>query len=148
MPLKKEKTVIFSKKIIDNLTDPVKTAIHSSGVMVLDEPLKKSAALKNAAWKYFDVVAAAPDGSSKCFALLHGMELLVESLSIAASKVPGNLLYATKEVVMAILGASEVRDFSIAMIIGVVVGTYSTIAVACPFVVWWDNRRIKAPAKA
>lgn len=42
MPLKKEKTVIFSKKIIDNLTVPVKTAIHSSGVMVLDEPLKKS----------------------------------------------------------------------------------------------------------
>jgi len=50
--------------------------------------------------------------------------------------------------VMALLGASEVRDFSIAMIIGVVVGTYSTIAVACPFVVWWDNRRIKAPKAA
>ncbi|HAO98557.1 MAG TPA: protein translocase subunit SecDF, partial [Fibrobacteres bacterium] len=46
--------------------------------------------------------------------------------------------------IMAIMGASEVRDFSIAMIIGVVVGTYSTIAVACPFVVWWDNRRLKA----
>jgi SecD/SecF fusion protein len=45
-------------------------------------------------------------------------------------------------VVLAVMGASSVRDFSIAMIIGVVVGTYSTIAVACPFVVWWDRRRI------
>jgi SecD/SecF fusion protein len=56
--------------------------------------------------------------------------------------------------VLAIMGASSVRDFSIAMVIGVVVGTYSTIAVACPFVVWWDRRRIrpnvaaKAPAMA
>ncbi len=45
--------------------------------------------------------------------------------------------------ILAVMGASEVRDFSIAMVIGVVVGTYSTIAVACPFVVWWDNRRFK-----
>ncbi len=50
--------------------------------------------------------------------------------------------------ILAVMGASEVRDFSIAMIIGVIVGTYSTIAVACPFVVWWDNRRLKpAPAR-
>ncbi len=45
--------------------------------------------------------------------------------------------------ILAVMGASEVRDFSIAMIIGVIVGTYSTIAVACPFVVWWDGRRFK-----
>ena len=45
-------------------------------------------------------------------------------------------------VILAIMGASSVRDFSIAMVIGVVVGTYSTIAVACPFVVWWDRRRV------
>ena len=44
--------------------------------------------------------------------------------------------------ILAIMGASSVRDFSIAMVIGVVVGTYSTIAVACPFVVWWDRRRV------
>ncbi len=49
--------------------------------------------------------------------------------------------------IMAVLGASEVRDFSIAMVIGVIVGTYSTIAVACPFVVWWDNRRLKVAVK-
>ncbi|MEO6094314.1 MAG: protein translocase subunit SecD, partial [Fibrobacteria bacterium] len=45
-------------------------------------------------------------------------------------------------VILAIMGASSVRDFSVAMVIGVVVGTYSTIAVACPFVVWWDHRRV------
>jgi SecD/SecF fusion protein len=50
-------------------------------------------------------------------------------------------------VILAVMGASSVRDFSVAMVIGVVVGTYSTIAVACPFVVWWDRRRVRpAPA--
>jgi len=50
-------------------------------------------------------------------------------------------------VILAVMGASSVRDFSIAMVIGVFVGTYSTIAVACPFVVWWDRRRLRpAPA--
>jgi SecD/SecF fusion protein len=50
-------------------------------------------------------------------------------------------------VILAVMGASSVRDFSVAMVIGVVVGTYSTIAVACPFVVWWDRRRV-APVVA
>jgi len=51
-------------------------------------------------------------------------------------------------VILAVMGASSVRDFSIAMVIGVFVGTYSTIAVACPFVVWWDRRRLRpAPVK-
>lgn len=48
--------------------------------------------------------------------------------------------------VLAVMGAVEVRDFSIAMIVGVVVGTYSTIAVACPFVVWWQRRRTRVRA--
>ncbi len=51
-------------------------------------------------------------------------------------------------VVLASMGGSSVRDFNIAMTIGVVVGTFSTIAVACPFVVWWDRRRIAPPVKA
>jgi SecD/SecF fusion protein len=49
-------------------------------------------------------------------------------------------------VILAVMGASSVRDFSIAMVIGVFVGTYSTIAVACPFVVWWDRRRLRPAA--
>jgi SecD/SecF fusion protein len=44
------------------------------------------------------------------------------------------------------LGGSSIRDFAVAMLIGVVVGGYSTYSVASPFVVWWDRRRIKAPA--
>lgn len=50
-------------------------------------------------------------------------------------------------VVLATMGGSSLRDFNVAMTIGVVVGIYSTISVACPFVVWWDRRRI-APPKA
>jgi len=51
-------------------------------------------------------------------------------------------------VVLAAMGGSSIRDFNIAMTIGVVVGTYSTIAVACPFVVWWDRRRVAPPPRA
>ena len=54
-----------------------------------------------------------------------------------------NLTVFFTVVVLAVLGASEVRDFSIAMIIGVLVGTYSTVSVASPFVTWWDSRRLR-----
>ena len=33
------------------------------------------------------------------------------------------------------------RDFSLAIIIGVVVGTYSSIFIASPIVLWWSRAR-------
>jgi preprotein translocase subunit SecF len=33
------------------------------------------------------------------------------------------------------------RDFSLAIIIGVVVGTYSSIFIASPIVLWWTRAR-------
>jgi preprotein translocase subunit SecF len=32
---------------------------------------------------------------------------------------------------------------NVALLIGTIAGTYSTIALACPFAVWWHNRRIR-----
>jgi SecD/SecF fusion protein len=48
-------------------------------------------------------------------------------------------------VVLVAFGGSSIRDMNIALLIGSIAGTYSTIALACPFVVWWNNRRIRAP---
>src|ERR1700704_1892401 len=42
------------------------------------------------------------------------------------------------------LGGSVLRDFSLAIIIGVVVGTYSSIFIASPIVLWWTRARGKS----
>ncbi len=40
-----------------------------------------------------------------------------------------------------LLGGAVLRDFSLAIIIGVVVGTYSSIFIASPIVLWWTRAR-------
>jgi SecD/SecF fusion protein len=42
--------------------------------------------------------------------------------------------------ILAAMGGEGIKGFAIAMIIGVLVGTYSSMAVASPFVVWWASR--------
>lgn len=41
---------------------------------------------------------------------------------------------------MAIFGGEVLRGFSLALTVGVIVGTYSSIAVASPIMVWWEQR--------
>ena len=38
-------------------------------------------------------------------------------------------------------GGPVLRDFSLAIIVGVVVGTYSSIFIASPIVLWWTRAR-------
>jgi len=40
-----------------------------------------------------------------------------------------------------LMGGAVLRDFSLAIIIGVVVGTYSSIFIASPIVLWWTRAR-------
>jgi SecD/SecF fusion protein len=54
------------------------------------------------------------------------------------------LTSATTIITVAILsffGGSALRDFSVMILIGLVVGTYSSIFVASPIVFWWSNRK-------
>ena len=41
---------------------------------------------------------------------------------------------------LAILGGGALRDFSLVILIGIFIGTYSSIFVASPIVLWWANR--------
>lgn len=41
---------------------------------------------------------------------------------------------------LAIFGGANLRDFSLVMLIGIFIGTYSSIFVASPIVLWWANR--------
>lgn len=42
--------------------------------------------------------------------------------------------------VIAFMGGSSIRDFGLVMVFGIIIGTYSSIAVSSPFVVWWSKR--------
>ena len=43
--------------------------------------------------------------------------------------------------ILSLFGGSSLRDFSIMILIGLVVGTYSSVFVASPIVLWWSNRK-------
>jgi preprotein translocase subunit SecF len=43
-----------------------------------------------------------------------------------------------------LLGGEALSGFSFALVIGIIVGTYSSIAIASPIVLWWQNYREKS----
>jgi len=54
-----------------------------------------------------------------------------------------SLTTLTVVVVLFIAGGEILRDFALALIIGVLVGTYSSVFVASPIVVEWEHRSPK-----
>lgn len=47
-----------------------------------------------------------------------------------------------------LFGGASINDFAYTMLIGLVVGSYSTIFIASPIVIWWHNRAQKKHAAA
>jgi SecD/SecF fusion protein len=43
--------------------------------------------------------------------------------------------------ILGILGGSALRDFGVIIFIGIIVGTFSSIFIASPVVLWWSNRK-------
>lgn len=48
---------------------------------------------------------------------------------------------------MVLFGGDVLRGFSLALFIGIIIGTYSTIAIASPIMVWWQQRIEAAKAR-
>ena len=48
---------------------------------------------------------------------------------------------------LVLFGGEVLRSFSLALFVGVIVGTYSTIAVASPIAIWWQSKIGKAEMK-
>ncbi len=44
-------------------------------------------------------------------------------------------------VILAIFGGAALRDFSITILVGLIIGTYSSIFVASPITLWWSQRK-------
>ena len=47
-----------------------------------------------------------------------------------------------------LFGGEVLRSFSWTLFIGILIGTYSTIYIACPFMLWWEGFRAKRKAVA
>ena len=47
-----------------------------------------------------------------------------------------------------LFGGEVLRGFGFAMVIGILVGTYSTIYIASPFVIWWQGLKERKPSAA
>ena len=43
--------------------------------------------------------------------------------------------------ILAIFGGSALKDFSVMILIGLVIGTYSSVFIASPVVLWWSQRK-------
>ncbi len=69
-------------------------------------------------------------------------DIMNEAINATLSRTV--LTSATTIVTVAILslyGGSALRDFSIMILIGLVIGTYSSVFVASPIVLWWSQRK-------
>jgi SecD/SecF fusion protein len=42
--------------------------------------------------------------------------------------------------VLAVMGGSSIRDFGIVMSAGIAIGTYSSLCISAPFLVWWSKK--------
>ena len=49
---------------------------------------------------------------------------------------------------MVVFGGQVLRGFSVALLIGIIFGTYSSVAIASPIMVWWEQRLAASRAQA
>ena len=49
---------------------------------------------------------------------------------------------------LVLFGGEVLRGFSLALLIGIITGTYSTIAIAAPIMVWWQQRIDPTPVRS
>ena len=71
---------------------------------------------------------------------------LKEIMNVAISETLGRTLITSMTtlltcICLALLGGPVLREFSVAIIVGIVIGTYSSIFVAAPLVLWWAQRK-------
>jgi len=72
-------------------------------------------------------------------------------LNTSVNQTLSRTLISTGTTFMAVLslflfGGEVLRGFAFTMVVGVLVGTYSTIFIATPFVLWWRRLKGKEPA--
>ena len=59
--------------------------------------------------------------------------------TLSRTVITGGLVFLSV-LAMVLFGGEVLRGFSLALFIGIIIGTYSTIAIASPIMVWWQQR--------
>lgn len=71
--------------------------------------------------------------------------------TLSRTIITGGLVFLSV-LALVLFGGEVLRGFSLALFIGVIVGTYSTIAIASPIMVWWQQRveagKLRTPPSA
>jgi preprotein translocase subunit SecF len=66
--------------------------------------------------------------------------------TLSRTVITGGLVFLSV-LALVLFGGEVLRAFSLALFIGIIVGTYSTIAIASPIMVWWQQRIDAAKAR-
>ena len=71
---------------------------------------------------------------------------IIEIMNLSVNEMLSRTILTSSVTLIPILclfffGGAVLRDFSLAIIVGVVVGTYSSIFIASPIVLWWTRAR-------
>ncbi|MCX7725526.1 MAG: protein translocase subunit SecF [Chitinispirillaceae bacterium] len=68
-------------------------------------------------------------------------QMIDESLNQTLSRTLLTSLTTLMAIVpLFVIGSEAIKDFSLALIIGIIVGTYSSIYIASPILVWWNKK--------
>ncbi|MDQ3651985.1 MAG: protein translocase subunit SecF [Acidobacteriota bacterium] len=59
--------------------------------------------------------------------------------TLSRTIITGGLVFLSV-LALVVFGGQVLRGFSLALFVGIIVGTYSTIAIASPIMVWWQKR--------
>lgn len=67
--------------------------------------------------------------------------------TLSRTVITGGLVFLSV-LAMVLFGGEVLRPFSLALFIGIIIGTYSTIAIASPIMVWWQQQLEKGRTNA
>jgi preprotein translocase SecF subunit len=69
-------------------------------------------------------------------------DVVNEALNFTLSRtVITHVLTLFSALALYVIGSGEIKDLSLYLVAGIVLGAYSTVFVVCPIVVWWEGRK-------
>ncbi len=69
-------------------------------------------------------------------------DIMNEALNFTLSRtVITHVLTLLSALALYVIGSGEIKDLSLYLVAGIVLGAYSTMFVVCPIVVWWEGRK-------
>jgi preprotein translocase subunit SecF len=70
------------------------------------------------------------------------VDVVNEALNFTLSRtIITHVLTLFSAIALYMVGSGEIKDLSLYLVAGIVLGAYSTIFVVSPIVVWWEGRK-------